>query len=130
MTIKAVLFDIGGAVELRAVALGEGDGVVEYDKSGKIVWNIGRNEITDNPLYLASSVERLANGNTLYARTWAAEGEPAVVEVDRAGSVLWSWSGEEAFGSNALFAGYRDEQDAWMHPTVVPSSRRCTAAES
>ncbi|MEY4484261.1 MAG: hypothetical protein RL693_1713, partial [Verrucomicrobiota bacterium] len=47
------------------VACGEGDGVVEIDKSDKIVWNVGRNEIVNNPIYLASSVERLANGNTI-----------------------------------------------------------------
>jgi hypothetical protein len=55
------------------VALGEGDGVVEYDKTGKIVWSIGRDEVTDNHLYLASSVERLANGNTL-VMNWLGHG--------------------------------------------------------
>ena len=47
------------------IALGEGAGVVEIDRSGKTVWNVGRNEIKDNPLFLSSSVERLANGNTI-----------------------------------------------------------------
>lgn len=55
------------------VALGEGAGVVEYDRAGQVVWNIGRNEVTDNPLFLASSVERLSNGNTLVVN-WLGHG--------------------------------------------------------
>jgi hypothetical protein len=55
------------------VALGEGDGVVEIDKAGRITWNIGRNEITNNPIYLASSVERLADGHTV-VMNWMGHG--------------------------------------------------------
>ncbi len=55
------------------VALGEGAGVAEYDREGKTVWGIGRNEVTDNPLYLVSSVERLANGNTV-VMNWLGHG--------------------------------------------------------
>ena len=55
------------------VALGEGSGVQEYDRAGQTVWAIGRNEVADNPLYLASSVERLANGNTL-VMNWLGHG--------------------------------------------------------
>ena len=37
------------------------------------MWAIGRNEVTDNPLYLVSSVERLANGNTV-VMNWLGHG--------------------------------------------------------
>jgi hypothetical protein len=67
------------------VALGEGAGVQEYDRAGRMVWGIGRNEVTDNPLYLASSVERLANGNTV-VMNWLGHGHlgatAQVFEVD------------------------------------------------
>ncbi len=112
MERKPLLMDVqpvaGGSILLSLY----GVGIIEIDRAGAVLWRHDDGEASHD-------VDRLANGNTLYARTWAAEGEPAVVEVDRAGSVVWSWSGEEAFGSNALFAGYRDEQDAWMHPTAV-----------
>ena len=55
------------------VALGEGDGVEEYDRSGKRLWGIGRNEVPDHPLYLVSSVERLSSGNTL-VMNWLGHG--------------------------------------------------------
>ena len=55
------------------VALGEGDGVVEYDRAGKVVWSLGRDEIPGNHLYLASSVERLPNGHTL-VMNWLGHG--------------------------------------------------------
>lgn len=67
------------------VALGEGAGAQEYDRAGTMVWGIGRNEVTDNPLYLASSVERLANGNTV-VMNWLGHGHlgatAQVFEVD------------------------------------------------
>jgi hypothetical protein len=47
------------------IACGEGAGIQEIDKSGKVVWSVGRNEITNNPIYLASSVERRPDGNTI-----------------------------------------------------------------
>jgi hypothetical protein len=55
------------------LALGEGAGVREYDRNGKPVWHISRNEVADNPLYLVSSVERLGNGNTL-VMNWLGHG--------------------------------------------------------
>ena len=84
------------------VALGEGDGVVEYDKSGQVVWNIGRNEVTDNPLYLASSVERLANGNTL-VMNWLGHGHlgasAQIFEVDAQKKLIRQFTDHRQFTS-------------------------------
>jgi hypothetical protein len=84
------------------VALGEGDGVVEYDKTGKIVWNIGRNEVTDNPIFLASSVERLANGNTL-VMNWLGHGHlgatAQIFEVDAQKKLIRQFTDHRQFTS-------------------------------
>ncbi|MFM9016758.1 MAG: PQQ-binding-like beta-propeller repeat protein, partial [Verrucomicrobiota bacterium] len=84
------------------VALGEGDGVVEYDKSGKAVWNIGPNEVTDNPLYLASSVERLANGNTI-VMNWLGHGHlgatAQIFEVDAQKKLIRQFTDHRQFTS-------------------------------
>ncbi len=89
-----------------------GLGLVEINRAGEVVWH------HDDPA-ASHDVDRLANGNTIYARTWAAQGENAVVEVNPAGAEVWTWSGVEAFGSDPRFDGYSDEGQAWMHPTAV-----------
>jgi hypothetical protein len=84
------------------VALGEGDGVAEIDRSGKVVWNVGRNEVTDNPLYLASSVERLANGNTL-VMNWLGHGHlgatAQIFEVDAQKKLIRQFTDHRQFTS-------------------------------
>ena len=84
------------------VALGEGDGVVEYDKAGKIVWSIGRNEVTDNPIFLASSVERLANGNTI-VMNWLGHGHlgatAQIFEVDAQKKLIRQFTDHRQFTS-------------------------------
>jgi hypothetical protein len=84
------------------VALGEGDGVVEYDKAGKITWNISRDEVTDNPIYLASSVERLANGNTI-VMNWLGHGHlgatAQIFEVDAQKKLIRQFTDHRQFTS-------------------------------
>lgn len=89
-----------------------GVGLLEIDHEGTVVWRLDDSEASHD-------VDRLPNGNTLYTRTWAAQGEVAVVEVDRSGNTVWSWSGADEFGHNPLFDGYEDEQHGWMHATAV-----------
>ena len=84
------------------VALGEGDGVVEIDRTGKTVWNIGRNEVTDNPIFLASSVERLANGNTI-VMNWLGHGHlgatAQIFEVDAQKKLIRQFTDHRQFTS-------------------------------
>lgn len=112
MSPKPLLMEVqpvaGGTILLSLY----GEGIYEINRAGEVLWH------HDDP-EASHDVDRLANGNTLYARTWAPEGEPAVIEVDPAGKVVWTWDGMAAFGSNPLFSGYKDELDAWMHPTAV-----------
>jgi hypothetical protein len=84
------------------VALGEGDGVVEYGRGGQAVWRIGRNEISGNHLYLASSVERLANGNTV-VMNWLGHGHlgatAQIFEVDTQKRVVRQFTDHRQFVS-------------------------------
>lgn len=84
------------------VALGEGDGVVEYGRDGQAVWRIGRNEISANHLYLASSVERLANGNTV-VMNWLGHGHlgatAQIFEVDAQKRVVRQFTDHRQFAS-------------------------------
>jgi hypothetical protein len=84
------------------VALGEGDGVVEYDKAGKIVWSIGRDEVADNHIFLASSVERLANGNTI-VMNWLGHGHlgatAQIFEVDAQKKLIRQFTDHRQFTS-------------------------------
>jgi hypothetical protein len=109
---KPLLMDVqpvaGGTLLLSLHGLG----LVETDRSGTIVWR------HDDP-EASHDVDRLPNGNTLYARTWVEQGEDVVVEIDREGKRVWAWSGVVQYGTNPLFTGYADEGGAWIHPTAV-----------
>jgi hypothetical protein len=84
------------------IALGEGSGVEEYVSAGKAVCAIGRNEVTDHPLYLVSSVERLANGNTV-VMNWLGHGHlgatAQIFEVDAQKKPVRRFSDHRNFSS-------------------------------
>jgi hypothetical protein len=75
---------------------------VEYDKAGKIAWNISRDEVTDNHIYLASSVERLANGNTI-VMNWLGHGHlgatAQIFEVDAQKKLIRQFADHRQFTS-------------------------------
>lgn len=87
-------------------------GIFEVNRSGDVVWQ----HLDPGASH---DVDRLANGNTLYARTWAGRGEAQVIEVDGAGETVWSWDGLEAFGGHVVFGTLSDEADGWMHVNEV-----------
>jgi len=89
-----------------------GYGLIEFDREGNVIWRHADPEASHD-------VDRLPNGNTLYARPWVAQGEPGVVEIDPAGNTVWSWDGLAAYGSDSRFDGYKDEGNAWMHINAV-----------
>ncbi len=84
-------------------------GIYEIDKSGNIVWR---------HLDIESShdVDRLDNGNTLYARGWVQRGESHVIEVDHNGEIVWEWDGLLEFNKEP----YTEIQETgWMHVNAV-----------
>ena len=89
-----------------------GVGIFETNRKNQLVW-----EHLDPGA--SHDVDRLESGNTLYARTWAAKGEPQVVEVDPDGDTVWSWTGLEDFDAHVVFGELRDEGEGWMHVNDV-----------
>ena len=71
------------------------DKVCEYDSTGKPVWEI---PIKGGP----HSVIRMPNGNTLIACS-DHNGEPRVVEVDNAGTIVWQLTKNELPGIELMF---------------------------
>ncbi len=84
------------------VACGEGNGILEFDKSGKVIWSVGRNEIANNPLYLTSSVEREANGHTVIMN-WLGHGHlgatAQIFELDAEKRVMRQFTDHKNFKS-------------------------------
>lgn len=98
----------GGNILLSIYPLG----LYEINRRGDIVWSLA------DP-HASHDVDRLPDGNTLYTRTWAAQGEDAVVEVDPGGNVVWSWTGVETYAADPRFDGFTDEGGSWMHVNAV-----------
>jgi outer membrane protein assembly factor BamB len=65
-------------------ACGDAHRVIEYDASGKVVWEVTENDLKDNPLRFVAGLLRLPNGNTLICN-WGGHGyvgqQPQVVEI-------------------------------------------------
>jgi len=85
------------------------NGIYEVNRDGKTIWEHKNESATHD-------VDRLENGNTIYAVGWAERGSAQVVEVNTAGETVWSWDGMNAF-SDAEFAEVSDE--GWMHVNGV-----------
>jgi hypothetical protein len=85
-------------------------GLIQFRPDNGVTWRLDDAEASHD-------VDRLPNGNTLYARSWVAQGEDVVREVDPSGNTVWSWSGADAFPDE--LDGYEDEGGAWMHVNSV-----------
>lgn len=67
--------------------------VREIDRTGKILWEIGRNDLPRSPLDDVREVTRLSNGNTLidnYAPDGEKSGDAQLLEVTPDKKVLWA----------------------------------------
>jgi hypothetical protein len=66
------------------VATGDAHRIIEVDRDGKIVWEIGENDLPGNPLRFVAGMQRLPGGNTLVSN-WGGHGhvggQPQIFEV-------------------------------------------------
>jgi hypothetical protein len=76
------------------LGIGLGRQVVEYDWEGRQTWSF--RTVGAIPHH---DVLRLANGNTLVLILRDREGADTLLEVDRAGKVVWTWRAVEHLGS-------------------------------
>lgn len=74
------------------IACGDGRKLIEVDPTGKVVWQIGENDLPGQPLRFVAGLHRLPNGNTVVAN-WGGHGkigtQPHLFEVTRDKKVVW-----------------------------------------
>ena len=87
-------------------------GLYEVNAYGEIVWEMGDD-------HASHDIDRLDNGDTLIARTWAVRGDKQIVIRDEDGDHVWWWRGDDRYGNDQRFAQLEDEGGAWMHITSV-----------
>lgn len=84
-------------------------GIYEINRQGEIIWQHLDKEASHD-------VDRLENGNTIYARTWVEKGKDLVVEVDEYGQKVWSYDGISHFDKHP----FSDiDQGGWAHTNSV-----------
>lgn len=76
------------------LGIGLGRQVVEYDWEGRQTWEFRTPDAIPH-----HDVLRLANGNTLVLVLREGEGADTLLEVDRAGEVVWTWKAAEKLGA-------------------------------
>jgi hypothetical protein len=69
--------------------------VVEYDKEGKLVWEVSNKDLPDAPLWFSAGLQRLPNGNTMICN-WLGHGHlgkaPHVLEVTPDKKLVWTYA--------------------------------------
>lgn len=75
------------------LGIGLGRQVVEYDWEGRQTWEFRTPDAIPH-----HDVLRLGNGNTLVLVLREGEGADTLLEVDRAGEVVWTWKAAEKLG--------------------------------
>ena len=77
---------------------GNGHRVVEVDLSGKVVWELGQDELPGIRLAWVTTVQVLSNGNLVVGNCHAGKDQPQLVEVTRDKQVVWKFADHERFG--------------------------------
>jgi len=84
-------------------------GIYEINRQGDVVWQHLDKEASHD-------VDRLENGNTIYARTWVEKGKDWVIEVDQDGQKVWSYDGISHFDQYP----FSDiDSGGWVHANSV-----------
>jgi len=89
------------------VTLGTAGKVIELDRDLKVVWQLGPEEVSGNPLRLPAGCQRLANGNTIVCKYLPGPfmgKQPQAFEVTRDKRVVWEFTDHARFKTvNQLF---------------------------
>lgn len=80
------------------IGTGNGHSVLEVDPEEEVVWSVSRLELEGIDLAWVTSVQRLANGNTVIGNCHAGEGQAQIVEVTPGKEVVWRFHDFERFG--------------------------------
>lgn len=82
------------------IGAGNGHSCFEVTPSKEIVWKVEQNDLPGITLAWVTSVERLANGNTMIGNCHAGPGNPQFIEVTPDKKVVWSFKDFKNFGNS------------------------------
>jgi len=94
-----------GALRLASgntlIATGNGHGVLEVDREGHIVWQLGQKDLPGVVLAWVTTLEILPNGNYVIGNCHAGPGQPVLVEIEpRTKRRVWQLDAYEEFGNS------------------------------
>lgn len=96
--------EVFGAVRLPSgntvIACGNGNRVIEVDRSGTVVWSLEQKELPGITLAWVTTLHALPNGNLIIGNTHAGPENPQLVEVTRDKKVVWSFKNHTVFGND------------------------------
>ncbi len=95
--------EVFGAVRLTngntLIGAGNGNRVIEVNKDGKIVWELGQDELPGIKLAWVTMLQVLPNGNVIVGNCHAGEKNPQLFEVTREKKVVWTFKDFKNFGN-------------------------------
>jgi hypothetical protein len=101
--------EVFGAVRLpdgnTLIAAGNGNRVIEVDRAGKVVWQIGQDELPGVKLAWVTTLHVLPSGNVVIGNCHAGPDNPQLIEVTRDKKVVWAFKDFKTFG-NALVTAH------------------------
>ena len=75
------------------VNLTHGNKTVEFDREGKVVWQVSNDDFAEKPFADPCGAQRLPNGNTVIA-SYGAKGDIKVFEVTPQKKMVWTYTGK------------------------------------
>ena len=92
-----------GAVRLpngnTLIGAGNGNRVIEVTPDGKIVWELGQDELPGIKLAWVTMLQVLPNGNVIVGNCHAGKDNPQLFEVTRDKKVVWTFKDFKTFGN-------------------------------
>jgi len=95
------------------ITTGNGHGLLEVDREGRILWRIGQEDLPGLRLAWTTTVQVLSNGHLVLGNCHGGPEQPQLIEFTRDRRVVWTFRDHERFG-DALSNAYVFE-DPFAH---------------
>ena len=86
------------------IACGNGNRVIELDRSGKVVWSLEQKEIPGIVLAWVTMLHLLPDGNIIVGNCHAGPDQPQLIEVTRDKKLVWAFHNFRQFGNGLAAA--------------------------